>query len=93
MKKSRFTESQSVSILKEADAGMKEDDICRQHGISKATYYYWKTLAMRCLVKGEVGPAAQAAQFKSGSRGFSLIQCSFSPGVWRFTVLSSHLRA
>jgi len=40
MKKSRFTETQIVSILKEVDAGMK---VGRKHGISNATYYNWKS--------------------------------------------------
>src|SRR5690606_12710850 len=42
MKKSRFTESQIFSILKEVDAGMKVEAVCRKHGISNATYYNWK---------------------------------------------------
>jgi putative transposase len=43
LKKSRFTETQIISILKEADAGMLVKDICRKHGISDATYYTWKS--------------------------------------------------
>ena len=42
-KKSKFTESQIVAILKQADSGMKVEQLCRQHGMSSATYYNWKS--------------------------------------------------
>ena len=42
MKRSRFTETQIISILKEAETGMAVKDACRKHGISSPTYYKWK---------------------------------------------------
>ncbi|MDR4483500.1 MAG: transposase [Nitrospirales bacterium] len=42
MKRTRFSESQSVAILKQADAGVKVKDLCRKQGISEATYDNWK---------------------------------------------------
>jgi putative transposase len=42
MKRSKFTESQIVNILKEADAGVSLDDLIRQHGFSNASFYKWK---------------------------------------------------
>ncbi len=42
MKKARFTESQIVAILKEADVGLPVGDVIRKHGISSASYYKWK---------------------------------------------------
>ena len=43
MKKSRFTETQIIGILKEADKGVPIKELCRTHGISDATYYNWKS--------------------------------------------------
>ena len=42
MRQRRFTEEQIIGVLKQAEAGMKTAEICRQHGISSATYYKWK---------------------------------------------------
>ena len=42
MKKSKFTESQIVFALKQAELGTKVDEVCRKLGISEATFYNWK---------------------------------------------------
>ena len=43
MKKSKFTDTQIISLLREVESGMKVEEICREHGISSATYYKWKS--------------------------------------------------
>ena len=42
MKKTRFTETQIVSILKKHETGIKTSDLCQDYGISEATFYNWQ---------------------------------------------------
>lgn len=42
MKISKFSNSQILSILKQSEAGQSVPDICREHGISSATFYKWR---------------------------------------------------
>ncbi len=43
MKRSRFSEEQSIGILKEHQAGLGAKELCRKHGISDATFYKWRS--------------------------------------------------
>jgi len=43
MKKSRYSDSQIINILKQAEAGAKVPDLCREHGMSSAAFYKWRT--------------------------------------------------
>ena len=43
MKTSRFTDSQIITILKQAEGGSPVPELCREHGISNATFYKWRS--------------------------------------------------
>ena len=42
MKKSRYSDSQIMAILKQADAGRPVPELCREHGMSSASFYKWR---------------------------------------------------
>jgi putative transposase len=42
VKRSRFTDSQIMAVLKQAEAGTPVPDLCREHGVSTATFYKWR---------------------------------------------------
>jgi putative transposase len=43
MKISRFSDSQIIAVLKQAEAGSPVPELCREHGISSATFYKWRS--------------------------------------------------
>ena len=43
MKQSRFTDGQIIAILKQTESGMPVPEVCREHSISSATFYKWRS--------------------------------------------------
>jgi putative transposase len=43
MRKRRFSEEQIIGVLKQVEAGVKVQEVCRQHGISRPTFYLWRS--------------------------------------------------
>ncbi len=64
MKKSRYTEEQIIGILKQHEGGVKTADLCREHGISAATFYGWKSKYGGM----EVGEAQRLKQLEDENR-------------------------
>lgn len=49
MKKSRFTDSQILSIIKQHESGTPVSQLCREHGMSQASFYKWRSKRQRLL--------------------------------------------
>lgn len=69
MKKSRFSESQVVAILKEKEDGLSLNELCRKHGISDQTYYLWKK-----KYAGGVTPMLDVESYTGGTYILSLLE-------------------
>lgn len=84
MKKTRFTETQIVAIIKQQEAGSSVKDICREHGISDATFYNWKAKyggMDSSDVKKMKELEAENAQLKRMYANLSLVHEAFKDAV------------
>jgi len=50
MRKWKFSESKIATLIKKAEAGRKVSDICREQGISSATFYQWRTSRQKRVI-------------------------------------------
>ena len=71
MKKSRFTESQVIAVLKESDSGMKVDDVCRKHGIDLSPNSTKNTMTMCNFAPSRKTTQTQPADNEKGLTGKS----------------------
>ncbi len=76
MKKSKYSEQQIISLLKEVELGAKVVDVCRKYGISEATYYKWKAAygGMDVSQLGQLCALQDLAQFLTIEHGLSARQ-------------------
>lgn len=65
MKKSRFSEEQIIAILQQAEGGVSTADVCREHGVSSATFYIYGWLSL--CKRSEVMPFVTGADIYPAS--------------------------
>ena len=81
MRKSRFTETQIITILKAVEAGRIIKDICREYGISDAMYYNWKNKysgVEASDIKRIKNMEADLSQLKRTYADLAFVSCSLS---------------
>jgi putative transposase len=89
MKRSRFTESQIVEILKEEDAGLPAREVWRKHGISSATsYYLWTALPVARRIEFSNRRDRLQTSMRRTHRSSSLVTMSSNPSLLNRPILS-----
>ena len=74
MRSKRHSEEQIIAILKQAQAGIKTAEICRQHGISEQTYYRWKAKYGGL----ELSEAKKLRRFEDENRKLKQLVCGWT---------------
>ena len=92
MKASKFTEAQKAFILKQGDEGVSVAEICREAGISQATYFNWKKKYPRHAAAGDDGKGQPGNPgIPSGRRVASTAFCAGAKADERALVLAEYV--
>ena len=75
MRKSRFTETQIIGMIKEQEAGMPTAEVCRKHGLSQGTFYKYKSKYGGMEVSDVAKLRAMRDHDISQRRAYRLVRC------------------
>ena len=93
MRQSRFTEDQITGVLREHEVGVKTADLCREHGISDATFHTWKSKYRGLTVSGSARLRALEDETEDVAGGVDVRRVGVEgsagknwPGLWSATL-------